>query len=361
MSLAALDTANLMIDEIVSHRVFARDASKVAKPPQLKDKLLFLPREGIDALQQRLTTSLGSKSHGVELSIESTGPGSFVQVGAHAIARLKTPDFIESSRAMATMLASAQASTSGLAGMVFVIRGRMGISPKRFAAVIKAEVHDGFGAGDDAPESDVTYLRNLALTPTQRLYKVGLLLELVPSLEQVPGTYSVSNYRAFLFDHLITATETKAAAAYFYSGFLGMDIQKSSKKLTQDFYEYTTAFIASSPLPEEDRWELREALRVELRSNSAIISVGDFACQYIDDEDLRDSFENFMESRDFPKNAVHKDVEYVKAKLRRPRRMSFTSGVKVIIPADAEREVVKVVEENDSQVTLVVRGSMTLE
>lgn len=77
------------------------------------------------------------------------------------------------------------------------------------------------------------------------------------------GDYDPLGYRAFLFDHLITLTETRSAAAYFYSGFLGMGIQKSARKLTKDFYEHTTAFIGSSSLTDDEKLNLREALRVE--------------------------------------------------------------------------------------------------
>jgi len=352
-----LDTANLLIDDIVSHRVYARDANKVVKPPHLKDVLMVLPVDGVDALQKRLTKAFGSRSHGIELSIERFDDDSFLQLGAHAIAKAGKDDFIAASKAMATSLSTAQASTSGLSGMVFVIRGRMGAVPRRFVAVIKAELHDGFGTSEDGEDAEVTYLKNLALTPSQRLYKVGLLQEIHAVPAASIGEYVVANYRGFLFDHLITATETRSAAAYFYQNFLGMGIQKSSKKLTQDFYEHVNTFIRSSPLSDEDRWELKEALRVELRSTSAVISVSDFADNNIADEDIRESFVDFMDARNFPKTAISKDVDYVKAKLRRPRKLSFTTGVKIIIPADSDKHVVELLETNEEQSTIIVRGS----
>lgn len=353
----SLDTANLKIDEIASHRVFARDATKAVKPPTLNNKLISLSPAGIGALQQRMTSSLGNKSHGIELSIEDSSATSFLQIAADAIAQPAHTHFLASSQLLTQKLATAQSTTSGLAGVVFVIRGRVGLSPRRFIAVIKAEVHDGFGTGAGAQEADVTYLESLALTPTQRLYKVGLLLELVPALPLPLGAYDPLNYRAFLFDHLITATETRAAAAYFYSVFLGMGIQKSAKKMTQLFFESTSDFIASTPLSEDLRWELREALRVELRSRSAVISVKEFADDNIEDPALRKQFVDFMKGRDFPQNAVVKDVQYVAAKLRRPRKMNFSTGVKILIPSDAEKDTVEVLEKSSQGAVLSVKGS----
>lgn len=356
-AVVGLDTSNLLIDDIISHRIYARDSSKVVKPPSLKSALMHLHTDGVDALQQRLTKAFGNKSHGIELSIEKSDADSFLQHAANGIACTSKNDFIQTSKILASKLSEAQASTSGLSGVVFVIRGRMGLTPRRFISVIKAEMHDGFGAAGDGEEAEITYLKNLALTPSQRLYKVGLLLEDKPVLPGSLGGYDQNHYRGFLFDHLITATETRSAAAYFYQSFLGMGIQKSSKKLTQDFYEHAQNFIKSSAMSEEERWELREALRVELRSTSAIINVADFADGNIQDEDLRDSFVDFMDARGFPKNSVPKDLDYVKAKLRRPRKMKFTSGVKIEIPAEADKGVVEVIGRTDDQATIVVRGA----
>lgn len=352
-----LDTANLHIDDIISHRVFARDANKVVKDPVLNDKLMKLPREGLDAIQKRLTAALGSRSHGIEMSIEKTDVESFLQLAANSICQTSSEVFIAASKTMAAKLSAAQAGTSGLSGVIFVIRGRIGKLPTRFLSVIKAEVHDGFGAGDSDDTVAVKYLKSLMLTPTQRLYKVGLLLELQSGIPVPVGDYAPGNYRAFLFDHLITATETRSAAAYFYSGFLGMDIQKSSKKLTQDFFEHSEAFIKSASLSEDAKWELKEALRVDLRSSSAVINVADFAQQHIENEDMRDRYCDYLEKRGFPKNAVVKDVAYVKSRLRRARRWTFSTGVKLDIPSNANRDVVKIKERTEAETTLVISGS----
>jgi hypothetical protein len=356
VSAAGLDTANLSIEDIICHRVFARDASKVPKGPVLAAGLMKLPTQGLDALQERLTAALGSRSHGLEMSIEKSDVTSFLQLAAHAISQDKA-GFIVSSHEMAKKLALAQANTSGLSGVLLVLRGRVGKHPRRFVAVIKAEVHDGFATGEADKAVDVNYLTSLMLTPTQRLYKVGLLLELASGPVKAVGTYDPTGYQAFLFDHLITATETRSAAAYFYAHFLGMDIQKSSRKMTQEFFQHSETFIKTCSLDDDDKWALREALRVDLRSASTVISVSDFASAHIADEAVRDAYCEFLEDRGFPKAAVSKDVAYVKAQLRKPRKLSFSTGVKVLIPADADQNVVTVTEQTATSATLVISGS----
>lgn len=354
-----LDTANLQIDDIISHRLFARDTNKVIKDPILQTKVMNLPEEGVDAIQKRMTAALGNRSHGLEVSIENTDTDSFMQLAADAICRSSREVFINASQTMAKKLSASQAGTSGLPGVIFVIRGRIGKTPQRFLAVIKAEVHDGFGTGESEETIAVQYLKTLMLTPAQRLYKVGLLLEVQSAIPLQLGDYEPSHYRAFLFDHLVTATETRSAAAYFYSGFLGMGIQKSSKKLTRDFFEHTEAFIKTASLSDEKKWELREALRVELRSSSGVISVTDFAEANIEDQDVQDAYCVYLHGQGFPKNAVTKDVAYVKTRLRRPRKWAFSSGVKIVIPSDAGSDSVVIKKKTAAATTVLIKGSIT--
>jgi len=352
------DPKNLCIDDLIIHRVYVRDADKIVKDPSLSDHVEVLPKEGLDAIQQRLTSALGHRSHGIEMSIEKIEADNFFQSAAHAICGDQA-SFIAASRTMAQKLTQAQASTNGSAGMLIVLRGRAGAQPRRFLAVIKAEVHDGFGAGDPAQAVAIQYLSSLTLTPTQRLFKVGLLLELQAGPQELVGAYKASGYRAFLFDHLITATETRSAAAYFYNAFLGMGIQKSSKKLTQDFYDHTISFIQTASLTDDAKQSLREALRVDLRSSSTILSVGDFADAHIEDVAVRKSYCDQLAAKGFPKNAVAKDVAYVKARLRRPRNLAFSTGVKVSIPADADPAVFEIVERTPTEATFKIKGSFT--
>lgn len=356
-SIAAFDFGNLTIERFVVHRVYERGPDKTVKPPKLSGHLTKLPPDGADALQRRITSALGSKSHGVEMSIEDVADGSFFQLAADML-HAADDEFLETSKQLARKLSAAQGLTVAPAGMLAVLRGRVGSAQQRYLAVIKADVHDGFGTRESDDEVDVTYLASLMLTPTQKLYKVGLLLEETAQPRQANGTYGAERYRAFLFDHLITSTETRTAAAYFYGAFLGMGIQKSARKLTQDFFEHTRAFIDSSPIDREVKQDLKEALRVELRSDTAVIDAPGFAKKHFPKE-LRKPYQEYLDTKAFPKNAVVKDTEYVKARLRRPRKFIFTSGVRVFMPASGMADLVTIVSSDKEATTLKIQGTYT--
>lgn len=348
-----LDTRHMLIEQVITHRIYARQADKTIAAPDMSSAPLQLPRQGLEAIQQRLTTALSRNSHGVEMSIEAVDEDRFFQYAADAI-RAPVAEFVEHSKAMALQLTQAQSATTAKAGILLVITGRVGDPAKRFLAIIKAESHDGFGSVNEA-DAAVAYLRNLSLTPSQRLYKAALLLEEESGPRLRRGAYSPSGFRAFLFDHLITATETRSAAAYFYSAFLGMDIQKSARKLTQQFYETTVGFIASASLSDEQKSDAREALRSEMRSSRATISAADFAQANLPIS-VQSSYETYLVNVGFPSHAISKDTAYVTAQLRKPRKLSFEGGVKVVIPADAGADAVTVVDRTAEATVIRIAG-----
>lgn len=351
LSNAQFSFEGLMIERIIVHRVYDKAADKSRKDPKVSAKVIRLGQEALDALQMRLQKALGSKSHGIEMSIHETTANSFFQISASMMSATEA-EFIEASKVLALSLHKAQLNTSSPGGMLAIIGGRLGPGAKPFLGVIKAEPQDGFKANETDGQVDMEYIAELLLTATQRLYKIGLLTE-VSSVPPAAGQYSGSNFRAFLFDHLMTATETRAAAAFFYRVFLGMDIQASAKKLTQDFFELTRTFIDSSRLETDKKFELHEALRSEMRSQEATLSVATFAVRHLPDI-ARQEYEGFMQTRGFPQNSVSKDNDYIQSKLRRRRRFVFSNGIVISTPPERTEDYMQI-ENNAEEGVSVIR------
>lgn len=347
----------IMIERIIAHKVYPRTPDKKIVHPKTSAMLEDLPQEALDALQLRITKALGNRSHGIEMSIDNIGADSYFQ-NAAAMLHADEQTFIELSKKLADKLNEAQFSTNAPGGVLAIIAGRLGDDSLPFIATIKAEIQDGFGADEQDDQVKMQYFKNLLLTNTQRFYKIGLLAELVSKPIGSSG-YLPSNYRAFLFDHLMTSTETRKAAGYFYTVFLGMGIQASAKKLTQDFFELTKAFIDTTPVNDDVKFDFHEALRVELRSQDATISVADFGDKHFPDE-IRKQYEVFMKAKDFPQNAIPKDNEYIHAKLRKRRKILLNSGVYISTPPDELKEFVQIMSSEDTDFTIVkIKGQIT--
>ncbi len=340
----------LTIERVIVHRIYARGPDKQLIEPKLSNKLISLEQAALDALQIRITEALGNKSHGLEMTIKEVGEGSFFQVAA-AMIHASDDDFVNFTKTLANGLNKAQLNTTAPGGMLAIICGRVGQDSLPFLAAIKAEPQDGFKADEKEDQVTMEYIAELLLTNTQRLYKIGLLTEFASKPASAEG-YHASNFRAFLFDHLMTATETRSAAVYFYRGFLGMDTQASSKKLTQDFFELTKSFIDTSPIADDVKIELHEALRSELRSQEATISVTSFGIKHFKN-DMCKNYEVFMQGKGFPQNAVNKDTGYIHAKLRRRRKYVFTNGVAISTPPEKTENYLQIEPSDNTGVTVV--------
>ncbi|MDO9054562.1 MAG: nucleoid-associated protein [Gallionella sp.] len=353
--MSALQTApfrfeGLTIERIIVHRIYARGPDKQLKEPKVSSKLINLEQAALDALQMRITAALGNKSHGLEMTISEVGENSFFQVAATMI-QAQDDKFIALTKALANGLNKAQLNTTAPGGMLAIINGRVGKDSLPFIAAIKAEPQDGFKTDEKDDQVTMEYIAELLLTNTQRLYKIGLLTEIASKPANADGHHA-SNYRAFLFDHLMTATETRSAAIYFYRGFLGMDTQASSKKLTQDFFELTRSFIDTSPITDDKKIDFHESLRSELRSQEATISVAAFGVKHFQN-DMRKQYEVFMHGKGFPQNAVNKDTDYIHCKLSRRRKYIFTNGVSISTPPEKAEDFLEIEPANTAGITVV--------
>jgi hypothetical protein len=346
----------LMIKRVIIHRIFPRKSGNSLIPPRTSNKLIDLEQEAKDALQKRITKALASRSHGIEMSIIDIGDSSFFQTAA-AMLYEDECNFIETSKQHAEDLNKYQSHTNAPGGLLAEIAGCIGNDSRPFIASIKAEPQDGFRADEQDGNLGMEYIDEVLFTESQRFYKIGLLAEIASNLPGEVG-YQPDNYRAFLFDHLMTTTETRSAAVYFYKDFLGMDIQKSAKKLTQNFFEYTKEFINDSSMPDEEKNELHEALRTELRSQEAIISSFEFARKHL--KAGQDSqYNDFMQKKKFPQNSVSKDTEYIQAKLKRRRKFIFDNKVEISIPPDNASNFLEIEPLDEPGVTIVkIKGRL---
>ncbi|WP_370388853.1 nucleoid-associated protein [Snodgrassella alvi] len=342
----------LIINKIIAHRVYARNADKTIDPPKISNHLINLSNEAKTSLESRITNALGNKSHGIEMTIRETDDNSFFNIAANALFDSDS-EFIIKTSMLAQNLSKAQLSVNTPGGILIIAKGHVGEDDKRFIIVIKAEPQSGFQTSDNDDNISLEYIKDLLLTDAQRLYKIGFLVE---ETNQSRTKLHVSNFRAFLFDHLLTSIDTKKAGSYFYYNFLGMSIAESSKKLTQNFFEFTKNFIDNSGMTDDEKIDTHEALRVMLKNQDAMISVHDFAKQNLSVE-YQNQYEKFMEKKNFPSNSVIKDTEYIKKRLNTRRKYCFSNNVIISTPSNKTEEYLSLKELEDQKYTqITIKG-----
>ncbi|ELY3412210.1 nucleoid-associated protein [Cronobacter sakazakii] len=351
MAVAGFTFEGICIDYVIAHRIFPRAASKTMKPAKISKNILSINDEAMDALQQRITEALAARSHGVEMSILPGVADSFLNLSASTFHSDKET-FITVSQRLAAKLTESQFESGAPGGILINVQGVIGENECPFFAVIKAETQTGFSTNENDEQVTIEFLNELLLTPSQRFFKIGFIVELLQSSPDKDGNYDPANFRAFLFDHLMTSTNINKAASYFYNRFLGMDISKSTKKLTQDFYETTSDFINNAKINEDEKLNLHEALRAELRSKKQTVSIHDFADTYLPEE-IKDSYKQVMKEHKLPQNSFHKDNEYISTKLKRRSRLIFSNDIWISVPPENFRDLVEILPSNDHNFTLL--------
>lgn len=323
---------NLNINQLIIHEIFKRNDDRTRHDPRYGEQLIQLDVEAKDALQQRITDALGQSSHGLEMTIQDTTNEGLWNLGKQ-IVELENNDaqFIQLSQAIAAKLAAAQTTKVVPGGIVVVIGGTSGHPARSFMCVIKAEPHPGFIKREDGGQLLLEYLKDLILTPQAKLYKIGAFVQSDPA---ATGQQPAAGWRAFLFDDLITRGNRLGAAQYFYETFLGLAFPTNSAFQTKQFHSLTKEFIRTANVDEEKRSDLLNALTTYLKADqTATVQVAAFANTYLDTPELQDTYTNYMVQKEFPQQAIHKDLSEVVSALKQ-RKIVFGHNIKLIAPTE---------------------------
>lgn len=333
---------NLTISRTIIHEVFRRGAVRELVEPRYGTQLIQLDADASDVLQQRITSALGHSSHGVEMAIKDAENDSAWGLAKTLINSIGRDDeFIAASQHIASKLAAAQAARTIPGGVIVVVDGVAGHPAKPFICIIKAEPHGGFTKleGEDG-NLQLEYLKELILTPQAKLYKIGafLLQDPAAATPQAPS----DGWRGFLFDDLIKAGNKLGAAQYFYEGFLGLAFPTNSAFQTKQFHSYTKEFIRNTNATAEKKNDLLNALTAYLKTDqAATVQVQAFAAAYLDTPELQDAYTAHMTQKNFPMNAIHKDLSEVQNALKQ-RKLFFSHDIKLTAPADQFEDHVRI-------------------
>ena len=350
--------ANLKLNRIIVHEVLLAAELEAERQPSYSDELIVLDAKGQQLMCRRLTDSLGSESHSVELTVELDTEGSAFDL-VTSLLDAKDADFIKKSKDLAARLTNAQNSGTIKAGIAVVADGTMGskAKPRRFVAILKAESDSAFVKEKTAKGLLLKYLSDTVLGAQQRLYKIGCFVEATGrAAGDGHSVRSKDDFDVIVYDHQMSNTGDNNAARYFYGTFLGCRLADNAPRLTRMFYEQASEFINGLNLSAEKRIEARQHLVSYLKSQDNHLSVKEFAGRYLP-ADLRDSFFQRFRKIQFPARSVTKDIRHIRRRLQ-VRRMMFTSKVRISAPEEGFDELVKIVGESEEFTTVQIAGSL---
>lgn len=221
----------LNIRRIIMHRIIGKSMT-IPNHEHVQivenNDLVELNDEIRNLLKKRLTESCGRQGKSFNLQISNDHEGScfdFIK-DIHAY---NDDDFIQASKDIASLLASAQDTRGTIPGGYFLLVDST-IShqgdEKPVYIIIKAENQEALNAIGNGIQA----LQHVFLSPAQKMYKVGIF-------EQKPNASSTDkdSFNAYLFDSQFN--DGTSLAEYFYKDFLGLTIEGNSEVQTKMFYD----------------------------------------------------------------------------------------------------------------------------
>lgn len=324
---------NLTIGRVCLHEVhrLGDDGNVVA--PTYGTGLLQLNGAALDAFRARVVAAFKSGAQCMEMSVRQFAAGSAVAIGS-TLEGKSDQDFVVVSRQFADSLAAAQTSRAIPGGLVVVFDGTVGQPATRFFAVMKAELHEGFLKTSNL---QARFVNDLFLSPKTKLYKIGMFI----SDGALPRQPLPSGWSPIVYDSVMTASHRDAAATYFYSTFLGLDIPVNAAHQVREFFEKTRSFIAGLNLDQESKVDLFNGLYTYLKLDQGnTVQVAQFGDRFMQPE-VADDYKRHMRQQRFPTAAVMKDLSEVRGSLRL-RRFRFPGAITLSGPPDAVRDLVTV-------------------
>lgn len=331
---------NLTIDRIIIHQIYEHDSNGNKVEPKQSHEYTRFDRDAMEAFKSRVREALGNDSKAVEMEIKDQGPTSLPFLVNEMIEQ-DDDTFAVSSYDIARKLTDAQHTRNIPGGIVVVFSGSQGHPAKKFLGVIKAEIHSAYEKEENEHgEISLKFVEEVLLTPGTRLYKTAGFFEKATSVAS--GSDLNDKWAVMVSDYQISKTDGKAAARYFYSGFLGCGYPQTSARTTMQFYDSTKEFISGLDIPPADKSDLLNALTAYLKvGTSSVISSSEFAETYFNDIDVQDSFTSHMEECGLPSNAFTKDICHIESQLKF-RKVNFGSNVKITAPSDIFNDLISI-------------------
>lgn len=345
----------MTISRAVVHTIPSRGPDKSYAPPTGGGTALKLTADVSDVMVKRITKALGHHSHGVQADIVDTSSDSiFIQ--ACAMMDCVDSEFIAHAKKVAEKLAKVQQSKALNPAKLICISGTVTANSRPFVAFLKAELQEALTEAKQGGQSTLEILKNLFLTESNKLYKIGFISRTTAGDGKKNGEYDLDHHTAYVFDHLMTALETRSAAFYFYNEFLGAEVSATDRRLTRDFFDKTLRFIDTQGFKPGKRIALVEALRTELRNTSGQLSVKEFSAKHMHSPSDQQAYSVYMTKSGFPSHAITKDVDYIKTRLRKRQKLIFSSDVVISTPPDAAKDLLVVEDNKDGTTTVTVKG-----
>jgi len=281
-----VNIANLNFKRLIMHQVFRKENGQPHATVEPATKTFTIDDDAKDILRERLSNSAGKNSKAFELEVGNSSPNTFYAI-ANSIKGKSDAVFITKSTKITHLLAETQTSSNMPGGYLLVIEAQEKQDNRFVIIIIKAELHEAFRKEKVKGETVLKVLKDIFLSPSQKLFKIGILYEKLNPATVAPN----DTYGCFLFDDQFRRS-TKPAE-YFFKDFLGFDVSRNAKIQSQLFYDQTYNFIKANFTDAKQKLDLIQELRNLFSVNQeTVITPAEFSNTYFAEPAIRDLYSN---------------------------------------------------------------------
>lgn len=332
---------DLDVKRAIAHEIFQKEPGQPNSVVIESENLLELDENVIYTILERLSTASEKVNKTFDLMIGDSHDESFYGLTS-SFKFLDDTEFISRTKLIANKLAEAQTSSRIPGGYIVVIDAKRRESEKQVSIVIKAELHDAL----ILYESSMRLLDHVFLSPSQKLFKFGIIYELEDAEieEREPQLQFPNNkWSALIYDDQFRVDSKPAE--YFYKDFLGFTTIGNGIIQTKRFFDKTNKFIHDYYEDFETKEDMLTRLHdVFVDQNLEKITPKSFVNNITGTADLKQQFENEVINK-LPENIENNPV-LVRSNLNR-KNITFPGDIKVAGPVDNIETNLEIIKDND--------------
>lgn len=339
-----IDFNNLLVNRLIIHTINAKQDGQDCAAVDPSNEISEIDHNVLEIIRNRLIDAAGRNSKAFELDIDNANPDSFFKL-SNDIANLNENEFIQRTTEIAELLADSQRRVSIPGGYLLIMDCLDNDTNFPVIIVIKAEPHEALQFSINGGHTQVNVLRKVFLSPSQKLYKIGIIYK----KNEEESENVNEQFGSFLYDDQFRADTHPAE--YFYKDFLGLTVGNNSKIQSQRFYDKTKNFVMTNVEDFKVKTALVSALKNEFTINqNDTINPLNFANTYIPTQGgLRDSYIGDI-CQELP-FAIVKDDSLLKTRLTK-RKIDFPSNINLSGPEEGFDNRVEIINQ-DTIATLV--------
>ncbi len=332
---------NLEFNRVIIHSIIQKDRGQDTATADLDNHLLKLSDEIAEIIKDRLAKAAMKNSKAFILEVEDSSSASFYGV-CKKLMHLNDEKFIDQSGEIANLLAEAQTRNSIPGGYLIIIEAKTNKLQSVYIA-IKAELHEALRYEWTSDYSRLKLLEDVFLSPTMKLYKVGMIYQLDGESVDPAAEPPNDKWGCFLFDNQFTPDSKPAE--YFYKDFLGFSISNNPKIQSKKFYENTEKFIHENVEDFDEKMELIKGLKQEfIAGEDLTVNPNAFSDVIFNQPEVKDKYAAEVSSN-LPEYVV-KDTSMFKSQLEW-KKIKFPNKVNISGPDNTFDYSVKIINSKD--------------